>query len=214
VIVLALDASTYVGTVAVFENRRLLAAGETAMRGKDAERLFPLVLDTVREAGRDLRDVGEILCGAGPGSFTSLRIAASLAKGISVGLGSGIRPVPSLGLIVAANAPASGEARYLAVLDALRDEFYAQPFALKGEAVVPLAEAVLTPATHLDSMAREAGLELVGPESGGKWTPHARGAVRLPEAPHVDLAGWEPDYGRKAEAQARWEAAHGRSLSV
>jgi tRNA threonylcarbamoyladenosine biosynthesis protein TsaB len=28
----------------------------------------------------------------------------------------------------------------------------------------------------------------------------------------VDLASWEPDYGRLAEAQVRWEAAHGRSL--
>jgi tRNA threonylcarbamoyladenosine biosynthesis protein TsaB len=28
----------------------------------------------------------------------------------------------------------------------------------------------------------------------------------------VDLASWEPDYGRLAEAQVRWEAAHGRPL--
>ena len=46
--------------------------------------------------------------------------------------------------------------------------------------------------------------------------PHAR------EAPHllplaqalgpVDLAGWEPLYGRLAEAQVKWEASHGRPL--
>jgi tRNA threonylcarbamoyladenosine biosynthesis protein TsaB len=28
----------------------------------------------------------------------------------------------------------------------------------------------------------------------------------------VDLASWEPSYGRLAEAQVRWEAAHGRPL--
>jgi tRNA threonylcarbamoyladenosine biosynthesis protein TsaB len=28
----------------------------------------------------------------------------------------------------------------------------------------------------------------------------------------VDLASWEPDYGRLAEAQVRWERAHGRPL--
>jgi tRNA threonylcarbamoyladenosine biosynthesis protein TsaB len=28
----------------------------------------------------------------------------------------------------------------------------------------------------------------------------------------VDLASWEPDYGRLAEAQVRWEAEHGRAL--
>jgi len=32
------------------------------------------------------------------------------------------------------------------------------------------------------------------------------------ERPPVDLASWEPDYGRLAEAQVRWEAAHGRPL--
>jgi hypothetical protein len=33
------------------------------------------------------------------------------------------------------------------------------------------------------------------------------GAVRL-----TDVTSWEPEYGRPAEAQARWETAHGRPL--
>jgi hypothetical protein len=32
--------------------------------------------------------------------------------------------------------------------------------------------------------------------------------------PPVSLAAWEPDYGRLAEAQVKWEQAHGRPLSV
>jgi tRNA threonylcarbamoyladenosine biosynthesis protein TsaB len=34
------------------------------------------------------------------------------------------------------------------------------------------------------------------------------------EAGPVNLASWEPDYGRLAEAQVRWEAAHGRPLTT
>jgi tRNA threonylcarbamoyladenosine biosynthesis protein TsaB len=30
----------------------------------------------------------------------------------------------------------------------------------------------------------------------------------------VDLATWEPNYGRLAEAQVKWEAAHGRALTA
>jgi tRNA threonylcarbamoyladenosine biosynthesis protein TsaB len=30
----------------------------------------------------------------------------------------------------------------------------------------------------------------------------------------VDLDLWEPAYGRLAEAQVKWEAAHGRPLTV
>jgi tRNA A37 threonylcarbamoyladenosine modification protein TsaB len=36
----------------------------------------------------------------------------------------------------------------------------------------------------------------------------AGGAVRL-----LDLDEWEPSYGRPAEAQARWESAHGKTLA-
>jgi len=48
--------------------------------------------------------------------------------------------------------------------------------------------------------------------------PRARGAARLTKlidaTPAADLAGWEPAYGRLAEAQVKWEAMHGRSLEV
>jgi tRNA threonylcarbamoyladenosine biosynthesis protein TsaB len=30
----------------------------------------------------------------------------------------------------------------------------------------------------------------------------------------ADLATWEPNYGRLAEAQVKWEAAHGRALTA
>ena len=38
--------------------------------------------------------------------------------------------------------------------------------------------------------------------------PIAAGVVAFDPSP-VDLARWEPAYGRVAEAQARWEAVHG-----
>jgi tRNA threonylcarbamoyladenosine biosynthesis protein TsaB len=46
---------------------------------------------------------------------------------------------------------------------------------------------------------------------------HARNAVACVAlaiaAGPVDLARWEPMYGRLAEAQVKWEAAHGRPLA-
>ena len=213
-ITLAVDASTYVGTAALFDGQQLLSSGETAMRGKDAERLFPMMLDVMKQGGRELAELGQIVCGSGPGSFTSLRIAASLAKGLAVGREIGIRPVASLGLIVAAGTSRSESGRYLAVLDALRGEFYAQSFTADGEHVRPMGGVTLVAAAELEAFAQGQKAVVVGPHLDLKWAPHARGALRLPEVPAVDLATWEPEYGRKAEAQSRWEAAHGRSLSV
>jgi hypothetical protein len=47
--------------------------------------------------------------------------------------------------------------------------------------------------------------------------PHARGFARLLQAgtaKQVEMTTWEPNYGRKAEAQVRWEAANGRELGT
>lgn len=207
---LALDASTYVGTVAVFDGDRLLASGEAAMRGRDAERLMPLVIETLGRAIRTLADVGQVICGSGPGSFTSLRIAASIAKGIAVGRAIPLLPVPSLPLIVAGNQATPG--RYLAVMDALRGELFVQPVETSGADIRVLGEPQLLSAQAAEALGVSMQASLVGPDVGKRWAPHARGAMHLRPAAPADLAGWEPDYGRKAEAQSRWEAAQGRTL--
>jgi len=59
---------------------------------------------------------------------------------------------------------------------------------------------------------------VIGPGQPIDAHPHARGVatvldVILKGGP-VDLAMWEPDYGRLAEAQVRWEAVHGRKLTT
>ena len=83
-VMLALDASTYEGSVAVFRDSRLAAERTVAMRGEREERLMPAVADALGAAGAGAADVSAIVCGAGPGSFTSLRIAAAIAKGLAV----------------------------------------------------------------------------------------------------------------------------------
>jgi tRNA threonylcarbamoyladenosine biosynthesis protein TsaB len=213
-ITLALDAATYVGTAAVFDGDRLLASGETAMRGKDSERLLPLVLETLEQAGLELARVGRVVCGAGPGSFTSLRIAASIAKGIAAGRAIPLMPVSSLALIIAGNVGPEAEGRYLAALDAMRGESFVQQLDVRGPHVRTVDEPHLAPSESLEALGRSRHASLAGPSLPGSWMPHARGAMRLAPSVAADLGSWEPDYGRKAEAQSRWESAQGRSLEV
>jgi tRNA threonylcarbamoyladenosine biosynthesis protein TsaB len=215
-ITLALDAATYVGTVAVLDGARVLSEASVAMRGADEERLMPAVAESLRRADLAVGAIGRVVCGAGPGSFTSLRIAASIAKGISTGIGCPLYAVPSLGLVVAGSATRAG--RYAAVVDALRGEVYVGVYEVTGGAVRELSPARVIAAEDLPIFAATdgGGAVLVGPAQGGRG-PHARDAPALEELIRargpVDLASWEPDYGRLAEAQVRWEAAHGRRLA-
>lgn len=208
-ITLALDASTAEGSVAVFDGERVVATREVAMRGRDEERLLPAVADALASASLGSRDVQRIVCGGGPGSFTSLRIAASIAKGLAVALDAPLFAVPSLALVVAANAPAV-PAEYLVVADALRGEFFAQGVRVTGSTI-----EVLGPVTLVrEPVMPPAGVLLVGAGGEPSWKPHARGALRLlgPHPEPLRTATWEPDYGRKAEAQVKWEAAHNAEL--
>lgn len=218
-ITLVLDASTYRGTIALLEESRLLVESSAPMRGKDAELLMPAVLQAIANAGAGMPDVSRVICGAGPGSFTSLRIAASIAKGIAVGRGIPLYSVSSLALIVAGNVTDGprGVRKYLAVQDAMRGESYVVDL-LHEEGSVRLAgDHRRIPTADVEREAQALAARAVGPEMPDGWHPHARGAVLmlddiLGRGP-VDLAGWEPTYGRLAEAQVKWEAAEGRVLA-
>lgn len=219
-ITLALDASTYRGTVAVLEGDRVVVETTAAMRGRDAEMLMPAVDWALREAGAGYRGIGRVVCGAGPGSFTSLRIAASIAKGLAVALSIPLFTVSSLALIVAGNVTDGprGARRYLAALDAMRGESHIAELehAGMGGTVTQCGETRLVRSDDVVAEAAMLGARPVGPDQPDHWLPHARGvALLLPlvnERGPVSLAAWEPDYGRVAEAQAKWEATHGRSL--
>jgi tRNA threonylcarbamoyladenosine biosynthesis protein TsaB len=217
-ITLALDASTYRGSVAVLDDTRVLMQTTAAMRGQDREQLMPAVGDALRAVGASFQSVERVICGAGPGSFTSLRIAASIAKGIAVGRGIPLFAISSLALIVAGNVTDGprGPRRYLAVQDALRGECFVAQFEHHEGVVRQMSSMRLIPNDQVEALAAHDAARAVGPELGENWLPHARGAALLLNEVlaigPVDLGSWEPVYGRLAEAQVKWEAAHGRAL--
>ena len=221
-ITLALDASTYVGTVAVLRDREIVAEGEALMRGEQEERLMPCVIAALGEAGCSARDVGRVICGAGPGSFTSLRIAGAIAKGIVMGNGArseGLFAVSSLALIVAGRSPSLEPGRWLALLDAMRGERYAALYDVGADGIVREVERMaLIAEGDIAGVCDRLGARAIGPREMVEAAPHARGAAVLLDsilaAGAVSLDSWEPDYGRLAEAQVKWEAAHGRALTT
>jgi tRNA A37 threonylcarbamoyladenosine modification protein TsaB len=121
----------------------------------------------------------------------------------------------------------------LAISDALRGEVYAGAFRFDPGRVVTLLEPgvwrpealaalglapdVLTgeaPEPARGTLERSTGLTMIVPPEGAPSATALIGLAAIEggtrEVPLV--SEWEPVYGRPAEAQARWEIAHGRPL--
>jgi len=223
-LMLALDAATYTGTVALIDGSRLIAECEVAMRGEKEERLMPAVVGVLADAGVRPADLACIACGGGPGSFTSLRIAAAISKGMAAGRGIPLYTASSLVLTIAGSPAGSMPGRYLAVLDALRGDVYAAAYEVRradeGEdgrhEIIEIAPLTLVPRERAGDVARSLGARCIGPREELSAIPRASGfaglRTTLERSAPVDLALWEPDYGRLAEAQVRWEHEHGRPL--
>ncbi|MBA3890717.1 MAG: tRNA (adenosine(37)-N6)-threonylcarbamoyltransferase complex dimerization subunit type 1 TsaB [Gemmatimonadaceae bacterium] len=215
-ITLAMDASTYRASVAVLDQARVLATASVTMRGADDERLMPAIADVMQEAGTDVSSLARIVCGEGPGSFTSLRIAASIAKGLAFGGGVPLFAVSSLALLAVSTDATAHEGRFVAAIDALRGEHYVATCDVNTAGHLTAIGAVERwPSDSLAMRAEPIGL-LVGAGLTIDAAPGVAGLGRLGAMlgarPAVDLAAWEPAYGRLAEAQVKWEAAHGRPL--
>ena len=197
-----------------------------------AAKLFPLIDEVLEELELSLEQVDALALADGPGSFTGLRVGAAAAKALS-------RSVPNLAiwtastlLIRAAGVQPSRGARVLVVTSALRGELYGASYRLDLPNTVEtlMAPQVTSPeALHKetpDLLVADAPDRLVDRLADQLAVPPVRGAAARPSAAVLaglvavpggaerigEVGRWEPLYGRPAEAQARWEIAHGQSL--
>jgi tRNA threonylcarbamoyladenosine biosynthesis protein TsaB len=117
--ILAFDTSTEWCSVAVGDGLQWHGRDELAGHAHSS-RLLPMVRAVLAEAGCGLADLDGIAFGAGPGSFTGIRIGCGVAQGLALGADLPVVPVPTL----AAIAAASGRNRVIACLDARMREVY------------------------------------------------------------------------------------------
>ena len=130
-LILALDASTPVTTVALARGngREVLAEVSLTARGA-SETLLPAIHAALDLAGEDLGSVGRVLAGVGPGTFTGIRIAAATARALSAGAGIPLSKNSTLDALAAPARSYSGDV--LAVLDARRGQVFACRYSEAG----------------------------------------------------------------------------------
>lgn len=142
--VLAVDTSTYVGSVAVTAGGAVLAEISAFVRAKHGEVLLPHVDRVLDLAGIAPKDVDLLAVGIGPGSFTGTRIGVATMKGLALGLDA---PLVGLGsLRVLARGLCAGDAIAVTLVDAHKGELFAAAYqlvdgAVRDEVVAPFHAA-------------------------------------------------------------------------
>jgi tRNA threonylcarbamoyladenosine biosynthesis protein TsaB len=136
--ILAIETATEVLSLAIGTGARVheatLAAGT-----RQAELILGEIDALLRRAGLGVRNLDAIAFGAGPGSFTGLRIACGVAQGIAAA-----RALPVLGVgTLEALAEASGVGRAIACLDARMGEVYHAAFERRDGALHEIIPAGL-----------------------------------------------------------------------
>jgi tRNA threonylcarbamoyladenosine biosynthesis protein TsaB len=116
---LVLDTSTEWCSAALWLDGRIDARRVLAEQ-RHSSLLLPMVDELLRETGLTLRQLDGIGYGAGPGSFTGLRIACAVTQGLALGADLPVVGVSTLESI----AEQTGAERVLTVLDARMAEVY------------------------------------------------------------------------------------------
>lgn len=210
---LALDTSTRLGSVALADRNGLVAEASFSARADHSETVLSEVERMLRNAGHGSDDLTQVVVGSGPGSFTGVRIAAALAKGLCFARDLPLLAYSSL-LAVAAGSGLAGQV--CALFDARREEVYAAAYRWLAPPRVEVSPAALPLEELLERLgARE--WRFVG-EGALRYAAaiEARGGTVLPEPlahPRASVLLWLaeafPEAGRVASA-ADWEPGYAR----
>jgi tRNA threonylcarbamoyladenosine biosynthesis protein TsaB len=99
---------------------------------KTSAALIPAIMALLKEANLTLHELDAIVFGRGPGSFTGLRTACSVAQGLAFGAGNiPVLPINTLLAVAEEARYSSGATQIQAVLDARMGEVYAASYAYK-----------------------------------------------------------------------------------
>jgi len=180
---IAFDTATERMTIAVGRGDRVFAH-DSAGGAQASATLLPAILGLLGEAGIALFDLDAIAFGRGPGAFTGLRTACSVAQGLAFGADKPVLPIDSL-LAVAEDARDARPAlRVWSLIDARMDQIYAAEYAFAAGRWTTLVAPMLSDPAQLVARWRDAPPQAVAgdalPAFGARLETGA--AHRVPDA--------------------------------
>lgn len=210
-----IETSSSLGSVAVARDGALLAEVALGTQRRHAEMALPALDFVLGAAGVERADIGEVVVGGGPGSFTGVRVAGATAKGLVAALDVPLRAFSSL---LALAAGVAARQPVCALLDARREEVYAGCWLLAdGETQERLAPTV-GPLSDVLSRVPDAVFAGDGARRYRQVLErHGAAVAPAPAAPRASTLLWlaarDPEAGRVADASA-WEPSYIRASSA
>ncbi len=142
-IILNIETATDIGSVCVSKGARILASKDGSTTFSHAKETTLMITDCLAEAGLSLQDLDAIALSSGPGSYTSLRIGTSIAKGMCYALDKPLIAINTLqSLALAASKMAQG-AIYAPMIDARRMEVYTTFYDATMNCIQPMQPLIL-----------------------------------------------------------------------
>jgi tRNA threonylcarbamoyladenosine biosynthesis protein TsaB len=123
-LILGLETSTKICSVAISKGDKLLALKEEGGEYSHSEKLTVFIQEVLKEAGLKLEEIDAIAVSKGPGSYTGLRIGVSVAKGLCYALGIPLISVDTLQGMALGMSKHQASDFYCSMIDARRMEVY------------------------------------------------------------------------------------------
>lgn len=215
-VLVAIETATDYGSIAIGRGADLVGEVVIGARSRHAESLLPALDFLMRTSGTARGDLRGIVVGAGPGSFTGVRVAAATARGLAAGLDVPFYAYSSLAALALDAVTAD---TVCAVFDARRGEVYAACYD-RARGTDRLRAVIEPEAMHTDALRDRAAnmhatfigdgarryADRLGIDMPQPAFPRAAALLRLaaadPEAGLVEHAAhWEPSYLRDSGAE-------------
>jgi tRNA threonylcarbamoyladenosine biosynthesis protein TsaB len=142
--ILALESSSDAGSVALWCDGAWQARAAETGRAQ-SELMLPWVEAVLAEAGIGLGQLDAIAFGAGPGSFTGVRLACGVAQGLALAVDLPVFAICTL----EAMAQMSGREKVYVSVDARMQEVYCGAYVRSGEGLQPIVAPLVCPPSEV-----------------------------------------------------------------
>ncbi|MEG0069109.1 tRNA (adenosine(37)-N6)-threonylcarbamoyltransferase complex dimerization subunit type 1 TsaB [Cetobacterium sp.] len=147
-LILAIDTSTNIGTLALYSSETGVVGEITLNVKQNHSAITMTTLDTLLNlTGVDKKEIDKIAVSIGPGSFTGIRIGVGLAKGLAYALKKPMAGINELDLLAQMY---TGDKKVVAMLDARKERVFCgvyrkenDTFILEGEYMAEELENIL-----------------------------------------------------------------------